>query len=145
MFDYIYRRVQHHKSDFWVENSKFGRFHTVHKGAQREITTWAMGASGAVILRNTHLNVLILFEAHKLSPDTFMMYGKHLPETYIFSKKAQKALIPCSPRVCMGLKDYNPLFDFNSDFWATKSDPDAIKVCVETFWPTRQPSKILDP
>ena len=47
--------------------------------------------------------------------------------------------------VCMCLQDYDPFFNFNSDFWATKSDPDAIKVCVETFWPTLQAPKILDP
>ena len=91
--------MEHHKSDFWVENSKFGRFHTVHKGAQREITTWAMGASGGDILRNTHLNVIILFEAqresHELSPDRFMIYGKHLP-SYSWLDLCAGPLPPCA-------------------------------------------------
>ena len=45
----------------------------------------------------------------------------------------------------MCLQDVNLFFDFNSDFWATKSDPNAIKVSAETFGPTWQAPKILDP
>ena len=74
-----------------------------------------------------------------------IFYGSRNFEIYLKWINAHHITPFTKQGVCMYLLFLDTLFDFHKGFWATKSDLYAIKLSVETFWPTWQAPKILDP
>ena len=99
--------MEHHKSEFRVENRNFTRFHTVYMGVPKEITTWAIWTSFLIFSVKNRIYALNILESCKGSPkvsaDIFWDIGDHVePQKSDFSPKiVQKLVNPSRPPPCL--------------------------------------------